>query len=286
MVLGMMLTSLGAIGLVTGTVMSGIGALTSGFLAVTGALGLSTVSFTAFTASVWASTVALLANPITWIVLAVVAVGVAIYKLVKYWDEVKAFFVNLYNTIVTFYNKYRGIITVMATMLWPIILPIKAIIFGFKMLWEVLKVVGGWLEWLGGKFGEFFGWLGNFWGEYFSTFGSDVMTVFGKLIEGIEWVEDKARKLFSMLGIDLPAMELISKIKAPENMRTQSMDYFDAGPQGQSKPSTDSTASTSKSVDLNLKNDVGGTLKIEVDVKNGKAKQTSNKPNGNLGFQL
>lgn len=38
----------------------------------------------------WALTVALAANPITWIIAAVIALGVAIYMLVKHWDAVKA----------------------------------------------------------------------------------------------------------------------------------------------------------------------------------------------------
>ncbi|GHG09683.1 transglycosylase SLT domain-containing protein [Streptomyces hydrogenans] len=39
---------------------------------------------------VWAFTAALLANPITWVVLAIVALGAALFMLVKHWDTVKA----------------------------------------------------------------------------------------------------------------------------------------------------------------------------------------------------
>lgn len=44
--------------------------------------------FKAATATAWGFTTALLANPITWIILAIVALGVAIYALWKNWDSV------------------------------------------------------------------------------------------------------------------------------------------------------------------------------------------------------
>ena len=66
------------------------------------ALGLGIVNFgrqairTAITslppliAQVWAFTAALLANPITWVIIAVVALGGALYLLIRHWDAVKA----------------------------------------------------------------------------------------------------------------------------------------------------------------------------------------------------
>lgn len=51
-------------------------------------------AFVAWTVSVWASTVALLANPMTWIVLAVIALIAAIVLLVMNWDTVVAAFAD------------------------------------------------------------------------------------------------------------------------------------------------------------------------------------------------
>jgi TP901 family phage tail tape measure protein len=56
-------------------------------------------SLTAATASVWGFTVALLANPITWVVAAVVALGAAAYLIYKNWEPIKAFFLETWETI-------------------------------------------------------------------------------------------------------------------------------------------------------------------------------------------
>lgn len=51
-------------------------------------------------ASVWSFTAALLANPITWIIIGIVAIGAAIYLLIKHWDTVKEAFVSCFSTMV------------------------------------------------------------------------------------------------------------------------------------------------------------------------------------------
>jgi phage-related minor tail protein len=62
-------------------------------------------SLTAAIASVWAFTVALLANPITWIVGGIVALAGAAYLVVKYWEPIKKFFVDLWDGIVAAFSK-------------------------------------------------------------------------------------------------------------------------------------------------------------------------------------
>ncbi|USD19764.1 phage tail tape measure protein [Microbulbifer variabilis] len=51
-------------------------------------------AFMASTAATWLFNAALLANPITWIVLAVVALVAAVVGLIVYWDELMAWFSN------------------------------------------------------------------------------------------------------------------------------------------------------------------------------------------------
>ncbi len=58
-------------------------------------------SITAATASVWGFTVALLANPITWVVLAVAALAGAAYLIYKNWEPIKAFFIRTWESIKT-----------------------------------------------------------------------------------------------------------------------------------------------------------------------------------------
>jgi hypothetical protein len=53
--------------------------------------GVLAVAFYVWAASIWATTVALLANPVTWIILAVVALIAAIILLVANWDDVVKF---------------------------------------------------------------------------------------------------------------------------------------------------------------------------------------------------
>jgi len=102
---GGLLVVLGGVGIVAGAVGSGVSALLGVFSAVAGGVGmlgralawlgpiLGRTLLTAFLAAAkgaWAFTTALLANPITWIIAAVIALGVGIYMLVKHWDTVKA----------------------------------------------------------------------------------------------------------------------------------------------------------------------------------------------------
>lgn len=58
---------------------------------IAGVIGVTLVAaMVAWTASIWASTVAMLANPITWIVLAIIALVAAVVLLATRWDEVVA----------------------------------------------------------------------------------------------------------------------------------------------------------------------------------------------------
>lgn len=62
-------------------------------------------SLTAASASVWAFTAALLANPITWVVIAVVALGAAVYQIYKNWEPLKEFFLELWASIVGAFER-------------------------------------------------------------------------------------------------------------------------------------------------------------------------------------
>lgn len=58
------------------------------------------------TAAVTALNLAFLANPITWIILGIVALGVAGYALIKNWDKVKLFFAKLWENIKVGFDKF------------------------------------------------------------------------------------------------------------------------------------------------------------------------------------
>jgi TP901 family phage tail tape measure protein len=87
------------------------------------------------TTGVWAFTTALLANPITWVVVAVVALGAAVYGIVKYWDQ-------LSSAVSTFLDN-SIVFQILRSLVMVAILPIR-------IMWSVIKAVGAALFSLGG----------------------------------------------------------------------------------------------------------------------------------------
>ncbi|QGH74503.1 tail length tape measure protein [Arthrobacter phage Kuleana] len=69
------------------------------FAAVVG--GLLVGAFIAWAASVWVATAALLANPVTWIIIGIVALVAALALLVANWDSVAAFLTGVWNNVVS-----------------------------------------------------------------------------------------------------------------------------------------------------------------------------------------
>lgn len=92
-----------------------------------GALAALRVTMLSLTTGVWAFTAALLANPITWIVLGVVALGVAVYGIIKYWEELTA-------SVSAFLDK-SFIFQLFRASVMVVLLPIK-------LLWQGIKAVG------------------------------------------------------------------------------------------------------------------------------------------------
>lgn len=76
---------------------------------VAGLIGVTLVAaFIAWTASIWASTIALLANPITWIVIAVVALAAALIWLLLNWDAVAEWLTTTWNSALTWASETLG----------------------------------------------------------------------------------------------------------------------------------------------------------------------------------
>lgn len=76
---------------------------------LTGLLTLK-ASFIAAGAGAWAFTVALLANPITWIVLGVVALVAGLVLLVKHWDTVSLAVREFFSTVMARWQAFRAVI--------------------------------------------------------------------------------------------------------------------------------------------------------------------------------
>ena len=85
-----------------------VGALTVAITIFAAAVWVMNSAIWASVTAVWAQTAALLANPITWIVLAVVVAVAAliaiIVLMVTYWDEISKFLTDSFNNVMSFFK--------------------------------------------------------------------------------------------------------------------------------------------------------------------------------------
>jgi len=106
----------------------------------------------AATAATWLFNAALWANPITWIVVGIIALGVALAALVYYWDDVKAAFLGFFNSILP------GLKTVGSGIMTALLLPINAVISAVVKLLQLassIPIVGKYLGAAGDKLSAF-----------------------------------------------------------------------------------------------------------------------------------
>ena len=103
-------------------------------------------------AAVWSFTSALLANPITWVVLGIIALGAAIYLLWRNWDAVTEFLGNAWDAFMLkvagarewFAGIFENIVSLARTY-GPMILAVLMPVIGIPMLiaqnWDQIKVI-------------------------------------------------------------------------------------------------------------------------------------------------
>jgi hypothetical protein len=158
-------------------------------VAVAALIGVTLVAaFIAWAASIWATTIALLANPITWIILAIIALIAAIVLLVMNWDQVVAFLTEIWSGFIS----------------W-----ITGVIEGFVAWWNsIWAAVGKWIgdvwrnivntiqvawmlvsNWVMGAVNGFLGWwgviwqtVGRVWESIWSGLGSFVRGVWSGIV--------------------------------------------------------------------------------------------------------
>lgn len=107
-------------------------------------IGVTLVAATvAWTASIWAMNAALLANPITWIVLAIIALIAAIVLLVMNWETVWATIVDIWNGFASWFS---------------------GVVDGFVSWWnDVWTGVG---EWITSVWEGFVSWIQSVWAGF------------------------------------------------------------------------------------------------------------------------
>jgi hypothetical protein len=114
--------------------------------ALTPLIGLA-VGLVKLTAAAWSFNAALLANPITWIIVGIVALGAAIFLLVKHWDTVRA-------AMGHFWDAFKEVIGNIASF-WSA---------QFEPMFAMMKRVG-----------DFFGKFGKGKGQKFETVDTQEM---------------------------------------------------------------------------------------------------------------
>jgi len=123
--------ALGALVIGIGPVFSVVGKLTTGLGGIVGAAGTASKAFTLAKGGIMGVKAAFTAfmGPAGLVILAVAAVAAAAYLIIKYWEPIKSFFINLWDGIVSFFKS----------------IPKKMISIGtdlVKGLWEGIKSAG------------------------------------------------------------------------------------------------------------------------------------------------
>ena len=181
---GTVLALVGGVGLVVTKAVSAFDMLKGGFAKISGAIG-------PVIKSVWSFTAALLANPVTWIVIGIVALVAALVLLYKKCEG----FRNIVNKAIA------GVVTI-AQKAW------SKISAPFIKAWNVIK--GIW-EKVTGFFKGIFGGIGD--DSSLSGAGSKITGVFGKAWSGVKGFFSGAASKISgwFSGITLPSGESLSE---------------------------------------------------------------------------
>jgi len=144
--------------------------------------------------SLWA---VMMANPIFLIIAAIVALGAAIYFTIKYWDDVKAYMIKIFDML-------PG--------------PVQDFLIFYKNMWVasfnfVKDIVMGFVDWFSGAIDAFKagGWSGL--GTYISTtFNNAIDAVKEIFTAGLKWIEDKVDSVMNgLVGIIQKYIDIFSK---------------------------------------------------------------------------
>lgn len=143
----------------------------------------------------WAFTVALLANPITWIVIGIGLLVAAIVALAMNWDVVVKWLSDVWGTFVTwfisvmdaFLGWWNGLWTAVWTWLVSVWNLIVAVVTAyFTLLWNIMMAVGG----------AIVGWWNGLWEGIASFFA----TVWEGILAAIQTVQDTFGAVFGAIA--------------------------------------------------------------------------------------
>ena len=164
--------------------------------------GIRTVitAMTPMITSVWAFTAALLANPITWIVVGIVALIAVIILLIKNWNTITAkfpivgvIFNNIKNIGIAAFNGIKTVVMAVFGVLGKVFmayvniikLEISIIILVFKTTFGIVKtIVVGVIDFIGGAFGK----VGKVIGLVFEGVANTFKGVANTIVKGLNFL--------------------------------------------------------------------------------------------------
>jgi phage-related minor tail protein len=145
--------------------------------------GALVLAFAAWAVSAWAVVAPLLANPVTWIVLAVIALIAALVLLIMNWDAVVAWVSQVWGGFVNWVGEVFAGLGAWLVQIWD----------GFvSWFMGVMAGFGGWIsdmwnslwQWVGSVFAGFGNWLLSIWAGI-SGFFMGALSAFGSWIGSI-----------------------------------------------------------------------------------------------------
>ena len=123
---------------------------------------------------IWLVNSALLANPITWVVLAIIALIAVVYLVIKYWDQLKAAIIG----VAEWFDKMPGWVQILGMVFLPFI-------------FIPLKIIANWKR-VKAWFSEFWDWLSN-----------GFTSVIDTILDAFKPVTNLINKVGSAIGLDL-----------------------------------------------------------------------------------
>lgn len=146
-------------------------------------------------ASTWAFTTALLANPITWVIVGLVALGAAIVALARNWDRVRTAVVNVWNVV---RSATSGAIGAVISYLQGL---------GARILGSIQGALNGVLNWVGGLLGRFKQSGAALW----DAFVQGLKSVINKPVEAVKGVLQSIRNLLPFSDAKEGPLSTLSK---------------------------------------------------------------------------
>lgn len=156
-------------------------------------------AFVAWAVSTWALTAALLANPITWIILAIVALIAAIVLLVMNWDTVVAWITEVWsgfigwiteviNGFVGWWNSIWAAVGQWISDVWNGI--VTGVTNYFQMLWLGIQIIGAIIS--------------NWWNGLWSGIGNFIAGIWNGIVNAVQgamnWVGNIISSVLSTIN--------------------------------------------------------------------------------------